>query len=282
MDAYSKYLSNALNKYKIHVSSYHGNAGDELIIKATFKIIKNLDNNFINASCNEADIILIPGGNFSMWQIFYNKIYDYITNYNAKLIIGPSTFHGNFTDWRNLLINNTSRFEALFPRDKISHDNLLELNLYEVYIKQVCDSAFTLRSSNLVKSLKNISESKYNLVVLRNDHESLNLINTNDIKFRNKITRKFYRSLNKRIIKKRIKKLNIKDPLVKDVVHLNFSEFCDYVAKSKCIYTDRLHVTILGLMLNKKVYILKTNYDKISNALEGNISENEEKLLYFE
>ena len=127
MDAYSKYLSNALNKYKIHVSSYHGNAGDELIIKATFKIIKNLDNNFINANCNEADIILIPGGNFSMWQIFYNKIYDYITNYNAKLIIGPSTFHGNFTDWRNLLINNTSRFEALFPRDKISNDSHGEL-----------------------------------------------------------------------------------------------------------------------------------------------------------
>lgn len=61
MDAYSKYLSNALNKYKIHVSSYHGNAGDELIIKATFKIFKIV--------------------------IFYKKNYDSFSKYNYENII---------------------------------------------------------------------------------------------------------------------------------------------------------------------------------------------------
>ena len=86
MSAYITFLKNITEEKKIHVASYPGNSGDELIMKATYDVLK-YNKEFINNKAEDADIIIIPGGNFSMWEIVLNMIRSYVNTYR-DIVIG--------------------------------------------------------------------------------------------------------------------------------------------------------------------------------------------------
>ena len=68
--------------------------------------------------------------------------------------------------------------------------------------------------------------------------------------------------------KLRISQIDVSNPLISDVSLLNFSLFCDHIANAKSIHTDRLHVAILAILLQKEVHILPTRHNKIKGVLD--------------
>ncbi len=54
----------------------------------------------------------------------------------------------------------------------------------------------------------------------------------------------------------------------------NVDEFLRYVSNYNTIYTDRLHVAIAGLILNKRVELFTGNYFKIKRIFESSIEGN--------
>ncbi len=201
-----------------------------------------LDNILSNAikRCNisEGQFILVHGtgtiGDLVPTKILLlRRIFRYFAG--KTIILGPQSYWFPKTD-----INRTLRYAQqevhLFAREKYSFQLLRSLELPEnIHIHLSPDTAFYLQKDDF-----NSPPGTYDLVYLRDDHESV--ISTN-------LKNAFMCSLQHSVV-------------AKDATIESLRQYVETVKGAKRIFTDRLHVGILGVILEKRVIFFPNVYHK--------------------
>lgn len=270
-----------------------GNLGDCVIAASTYQFFdcEKFDYKIFDKIPNEPFNLVYGGG--GLWtedyREEYQKILEIFKDKNLKkCIILPSSFN-NCTDLINVL---DERF-IVFAREEMSFDYLKKSNIKsEIYLSD--DMVINADISELQKGVKN----KY--LVSNNIFENF------------KIYRKFYLRVDKKI-KKALKKYDnlkigyfLRDDVEKTVENKPFNNFdlsncksadwsnkklayamskifIDTIDKFEIVVTDRLHVAICAVKLNKKVFLIDNSYGKNSAVYNYSLKNKENvKLVKYE
>ncbi|ACK69072.1 Exopolysaccharide biosynthesis protein-like protein [Gloeothece citriformis PCC 7424] len=287
-----------IQKSKIFFVPTRGNPGDILIrLGAEYALQKA--NCSITDNLADAEYIIINGGGFfnPYWgdgQNFGNNLLRYYRQNapNTPLIMAPQTFKFTNDILQEFLsiCQISSASIILFARELYSYELLSKLNLpNNVEIKISQDLAFELKDSTFIKDYKKKSSEEYCLLCMRLDKESsfslmcqlndyrkkaknLKLIQPITTKIFAKMQRLTGRWLGNSLYNDIINQFGF-TPLTrlhKDIAYTSsLDEYCNAITKSAMIITERLHVGILGYLLNKPViFISNPNYHKIRAVYE--------------
>ncbi|MGQ0688361.1 MAG: polysaccharide pyruvyl transferase family protein [Limnobacter sp.] len=274
-----------LRKYsnnKIFYIEYPGNSGDILIELGVKKILAESNCNLI-ASLNEADLMLYPGGNPSMWAEDISKLIEVLEKTTLPIIFGPCTSFKSKM-WESFLHKYSNRILHLSVRDIQSFKHLEEfknINGLNILTSTNIDPAFHLTRDDLMCFIDDGAPSELNhiLISLRADHEfkPMPVIFKNLIKWNSIIKRVvkkihwnyclFVRTILTRKIKRKLD-VNASVEIV-DAASLHFRDFVRCINRAKVVHTNRLHVMILALIMEKEIHIYETSYGKLESILHS-------------
>jgi exopolysaccharide biosynthesis predicted pyruvyltransferase EpsI len=299
---FEKFLINNKNQ-KIYIDPCKGNNGDALIILGLDLLIEKIGSIKVN-SPDDADLIIINGGGMFIdaYSQGINKILHYSKLYPlTHLCVAPNSFFFNEVNFEGILALRCAKI-TLFSREKYSRGYIDEIakgnSLIESYIDH--DLAFHLQGGAFIeKLLIKYPKSDHGrvLVVDRMDLEHSSSMGKISIakklymkfipnhigslirslrlykrkRFGTKLTRdavKIIRSINPEY-----KFVNVVTSDVSRVDISSFDEFIEDVANSEYIFTNRLHVGILGFLLDKNVYMVEGSYFKVTGIYEYSMSE---------
>ena len=195
-------------------------------------------------------ILIHGGGNVNdLWgnglRLLYMIIYH---NPYSTIIIAPQSYYFKYTNIKSLIGSFKGKL-YLFCRERYSYLYLQKMNLPKnIKVFLAHDTALYLTKHDF-----NIhTNSKYDLICFREDKES--------------------------VVPRFVKDMIIKfawNPVVYDISikAKSFSQFLKFVANANVIYTDRLHVAILGYIFSKKVFLFPNKYWKIKGVYEYSLSK---------
>lgn len=289
---------------------YHTNIGDLLIWQGTLEFLSQTNHkclystdadNFLEKSINENTIIILHGGGNwgDLWEkhhIFRKKI---VRTYpKNKIIVFPQTVY--YQDKQKLLQDiefyNNYPNVIICARDNVSY-NILASNFKNNKILLVPDMAFFVNIKECKKNTRKI------LFAKRTDKElSLNKERYDNIPqsaevydwptyetdinrfIVNKIFNKLIilsNKLNKYFnsdIKSKIIDLYWNKILKKYYINMGIKFLSNYSE----IYSTRLHISILSILMNKKIHIIDNNYGKTSNYIKTWFTSEERKYFFDE
>lgn len=254
-------------KKRFHIVSLPGNHGDILIHQGLFKKLKELDIPFYNTNIkknrlyyiyrtlhsrfgvtgritikNDCDFILFQGGGYmSDFTGLCNglRLLECVSRYAKPIVFAPQAFYFTNVDFKKILEKAESEI-YLFCREKQSFQLLQEMNLPgHIYSFVSPDTAFYFNKSDF-----NDTNGGYDLVSFRKGGESKlsSLEKETFIKYLEGIGRKIY---------------------CEDVsISGTYQDFVQIIAGADRIFTDRLHVAILGSILEKKTILFPNIYFK--------------------
>lgn len=290
---------------KIFIDPCSGNNGDLLIWEGMKHLLQQYNINS-TPSPESAELIIINGGGMFIdaYKQGINKIVEYSTSYpNTILCIAPSSFYFKYLDFGKVLDIRQKEL-IIFCRERYSKkyidDLIKDRNLITSYLDH--DLAFNLvKSDFILKNFENIdsSDAKKVLVVDRMDVEHKKNEGNNNLvkklyilltpkpikdfirKYRFELRNKNGTSMTKQALnylKKEYPGIKISSVETQDISRVdvcNFEEFIQKIAESEFIFTNRLHVGILGHLLNKNVYLQEGSYHKMKGIYE--LSMNKKK-----
>ena len=241
-----------------------GNAGDCIIAYSTIKIFDKLNiqytiGNYKNIYSNET-IFYGGGGNligiYNNCKTFLNNNMD--LSLNNQIIILPHTIKSE-----DLLLSNMNNNIKIICREYTSYNYVKEhFKFYEKNLYLSHDMVFYLDIPSL-KILENSKCSHNVLNCFRNDKEKTNINIPDD----NKDLSLLLNTIN-----------STKDYFIIEKISLAFIK---EIYKYNIINTNRLHVAIVGSLLNKKVNFYSNNYYKNESVYKLSIS-NKYKLTTFQ
>lgn len=248
-----------------------GNNGDMLIVMGAKHVLQKTVCKVVE-SPEDADQILIKGGGFmiDVYKTAFEAVLHYRRKYHSvPLIMGPNTFRFRGVNFREICEASSSPF-ILFARDNISAELLREANLpahCQVHISH--DSAFELYDSDFVAELLTKCQGKHILIAMRKDVEGSAgiLIKMKGTWLPKKIRRPFswlrdkmVAHMSHDIIQRIIKQEEVPKRLpriYRDVSSsVSFEHFVASIRDAALIITDRLHVGVLGHLLNKRTVLI--------------------------
>lgn len=192
-----------------------------------------------------ADLILFDGGGY-MNDVWYGPVLlrRVMRVCRQPIAVAPQSYMFRNTDFMGFF--GDGRTAILFCRERYSLNHLTSTSVPDnVRILLSEDTALYLEKRDLNEYIDSSSET-YDLVCLRKDKES--------------------------IISKQIKRKIIdssESPLVEDISKRGkLNEFVSTVANARRIFTDRLHVAILGHILEKETTLYENNYHKNRGVYE--------------
>jgi exopolysaccharide biosynthesis predicted pyruvyltransferase EpsI len=266
---------------RIYLKPYWGNAGDGLIWMGNEVILQELGMNQV-LDPRQADIILWPGGNPTMYQGNLDGWQECWRAFpSAEFVVGPATFHGTEFDWRILLKGSKARLAGLFARDPESYRNLQELGLpSQTAIGLAHCPAFSLKGTAWIEGHRKAATAEYVLASFRGDRESA---------FKRPVDRKIYEiwpltSFHFRAQRRRraqyfrerletVKRISGSNNVFEsDVAMMSFHFFVETVRRASEVHTDRLHCMILAALLGKKVFAYPTAYAKLESVYQHSVA----------
>lgn len=244
-----EFLGDYVNKNIIYIPN-PGNAGDQLITYATIQIFQEMNINFtfgnIKNIYNNKIIFFGGGGNLiGIYKNCYNFLVHNMYN-NNHIVILPHTIK-NEDDVIRSLENNVK----IICREIVSYKYVYSIikNKSNVYLSK--DLAFHVKGLSIEHG--NISEGTCN--VFRTDTEKTSIkIPTDNID----LSEKLYVINSNNDIK-----------IFEDVSKSIF----EYLSRYEIINTNRLHIAIVGSLLNKKVNFYNNNYYKNKAIYEYSMKE---------
>jgi exopolysaccharide biosynthesis predicted pyruvyltransferase EpsI len=263
---------------------YPGNAGDSLIQFATARLLEDLG---IRTTFDPraADVILVPGGNPTMWpSIGVQRWQDIWRRYpGADFVVGPAGFRRGFGDWARAINERGQRVAALFARDPDSFDSLKSAGLRpDIRLSLSHDPALYLRESDWLHAQRKAAVEDYDLASFRDDREAQlaggKLLQT----LRTVLPGRLYRPLERQLAasaQRRNAALSgrMADravPLLeRDVSRQRFEVFVEAIRAARVVHTDRLHVLLLAAMLGKKVFAYPTSHAKLEGVYRHSLAE---------
>jgi len=265
-----------------------GNNGDELIRMGAEHLLTKLAISRV-ASPDEARLIVINGGG-GMNDIWRKGLEDFhrlrSTHPDTEIVIGPSSFYFEQTDFAALIAAGRAPV-TIFCRERASerllHD-ILPPGTADVRLSH--DLAFELIDSEWLGFLRSGTAESHVLITLREDREGL--VGSRragaaarlpapvraPLKRLHALYRRKQAGSNlSRLITQRgsFESLPIVNADISTSV--SFDRFVDLIRSAALIITDRLHVSILGCLLDRGVTLLPGSYHKIRGVHEFSMSD---------
>ena len=284
MDSFEKFLESNMEKRTILVTP-GGNHGDTLIHMGHVKKLEefgfdytcyNLENQYkrnlglgtkyvanivfwkigSNAGFRIIDVpkdielILFEGGGY-VNDIWYGPtLLNQVLKHNKQPVaVAPQSYRFKRA---SIETHDKTRQLYLFCREKVSYENLKKMDLSKnVSVEISPEVALYLTKEDLIPYTRKI-EKEYQLVAFRRDKESA-------------ISEKVKRDI----------VAECSNPIQRDVsVKGSFSEFVSIIENAERLFTDRLHVAILGSILGKNVTLFGNKYHKNSGVWEYSLEDN--------
>lgn len=178
-----------------------------------------------------------------------------IIKHNPKsvIVVAPETYFFKSKFFHRILAEAKQEIH-LFCRETYSYCLLNSMIFQPIHVYLSQDTALYLTMDDLTKLGKSTVRSvlgSYDLLCMRTDKESA--------KFGSAVTKHLHRY-----------KL-----LVKDIsASIEFEDFISLVQYSRYVYTDRLHVAILGSIFGKEVFLFPNSYYKNKGVFEYSLWRN--------
>ncbi len=277
-----------LSGRRVFFDTLAGNNGDRLISMGAAVAIGKAGVNLTD-NPSTADLILLNGGGAmnDFWGGGIAKIEFYLREYpRHPLTIGPSSFLLESARLRDVIATRKQAV-TLFCREMVSWKHLAYWGFsQEADVRLSPDLAFELLETQFLAELRAASSEEHVLVAMRKDREGNAgvLAKTKGAWLPKKVRRPLSR-LRDFLVAKRSRgaveqvlseeALPRKMPTIwRDVsVSVGFDEFLEVIAASRVVVTDRLHVAILGRLLDKRVCLFPGSYHKNAGVFEFSLSD---------
>ena len=300
---------------KIFFEHLSGNNGDVLILKG----VEHLLDKSGCRRCDDpagADLILLNGGYSisDIWKFGIETLGHYRREFpDTPLAVAPSSFRFQGVDFAEVVGRGRAPV-TFFARETKSREIITGVDLPDnAQVLMSRDAAFELRDGEFLGDLKARSGGRHVVVSMRNDEESGaaandlgGLLKVGRGRFLPGPIRRPLARLRDAIAARR----NVGGPGAKGVtapealkaglarvggdaaslprVHkdisavVGFEEFCDLVAGSALIVTDRLHVAIFGHLLRRPTMLLPGNNHKLRGIYDWSMRDYGSSVSLFE
>jgi len=199
----------------------------------------------------DADLILFDGGGY-MNDVWYGSVLlrQVMRCHKQPIAIAPQSYLFRKTDFMDFF--EKGREATLFCREQYSLEHLSSTSVPEnVRIFLSGDTALYLEKEDLNECIESSSET-FDLVCFRQDKESI-----------------ISQQSKREIIE------GTENPIVEDISKMGeLGDFISIVSNARRIYTDRLHVAILGHILNKETTLYNNRYHKNKGVYEYSLMKN--------
>jgi exopolysaccharide biosynthesis predicted pyruvyltransferase EpsI len=281
-DPYVRFLREHRHR-RFYLKPWGGNSGDVLIWLGTEELLKDLH---VHRTIDprEADFLLIPGGNQTMWHGNVQVWNDAWSRWPDKpLVVGPMTAWLGYTRWDQEVRDRGSRVQAIFARDPASYAVLQTCGFPESLTTGLShDPALYLRDSELIHLHKKAATSEFVLAAFRDDFEG-----TKDLRARlgrwvrlvpERVQRKIdchgrRTSCRNKLARMALRTRSTKPLRICDVSRLPFPYFLETIRSAQEVHTDRLHVMLLAAMLGKPTYAYPTAFRKLERLYEHSVKD---------
>jgi len=266
---------------RVYLKPYQCNSGDVLIWMGNEVLLKELGIIQV-VDPKQADIILWPGGNPTMWQVNLDEWVDCWRLYpSTEFVVAPATFHGSALDWQTIMKMTKARIGGVFARDTESYRNLQQLGLSKnIAIGLGHDPAFHLKGSEWITKHREAATSEYVLASFRRDHESAFALPAiarlskrwpiSSVSFRYQQHRR--NEFHQKRLKAIKQTVGPNSPILeRDAAAMGFQIFVESVRRASQVHTDRLHCMIMALLLGKEVFAYPTAYAKLEAVYDHSI-----------
>ncbi len=281
-NSYIEFLQTLRDK-KIYPFPHKGSNGDTLIKFATSMLLEALGLEVVPAP-RQADVILWPGGNISMWRANIKDLKTLIkASPDKQLVIGPAGFQPSVFTSQALIRDISKVCTAIFSREPDSYSYMQKcFSPYGVRVELSHDPSLCLRKSTWLQEQKRLSGEQYILACFRDDFESASFGN-HIIRYMIQYLPFLPSLLLTKIISKitkerRLRKISsdCRSPAQVKKYNAAASDFDTYLStirNAKAVHTDRLHVMLLSAMLGKKTFAYRTAYNKLESVYSHSVSE---------
>jgi exopolysaccharide biosynthesis predicted pyruvyltransferase EpsI len=295
-----RFMEKVAGRYTYFDEYPGGNNGDVIILKGNQHAMKKVGCKLVD-SPGKAEQIVIRGGGVmvDIYQTDFKKLVEYREKYpSVPLIYGPSTFRFRGADFRKICEISSASPLILFARDHNSAQAVREINPpahCEIHVSH--DLAFELYDSDFIADLRRNCAEKHILIAMRKDKEGFAkvLTKTSGTWLPKSVRRplswvrdRLVAHVSQDIVETILKQEHVSDNLpriYRDVAcSLSFEEFVASIRDAALIVTNRLHVAVLGHLLNKRVVIIcATEYHehKIKGVYELSMSGPGSKTVLF-
>lgn len=281
-DPYVRFLLDHRHR-KFYLKPYNGNSGDALIWLGSEQLLKDLQ---ISRTLNPqaADIILVPGGNQTMWASNVNMWKEVWSKWPDKdFVVGPTTIRLGVTSWDEEIRRSKPRLKAIFARDPESHAVLKTCGFDgDITTGLSHDPALYLRGSELLRLHHQAATKEFILAAFRDDHEAaLNgyrwlaeLTNWMPAYLSQRLNAHWQRAtLRKRVAQVTRSTLVTKPLRICDISLCSFQFFLETVRSAAEVHTDRLHCMLLAAMLGKPTFAYPTAYGKLEAVYTHSVKD---------
>lgn len=275
-DAFTEFLT-IHGDATFYTTAAPGNSGD-LLLQAGLQRYLATQQVTVTTSPSQADIILMHGGGSidDVWGTGLDHLLRLLCSHPQKaIVVAPSTIHFTETDLAAVLAPYTQPVH-FFVREQYTYDRLQASGLPKnVTVQLAHDTAFLLQDTTWLAQQLRQSTDSYTLCALRTDCESAysNLVlNHTPANLWEYGKRFLITQQQKQFLHTHVPEVQTADVVVwDDVSYRDFPTFLTTVRAAAEIYTDRLHVGILGALLGKPVHLFSTKYDKVRGVYEQSL-----------
>ncbi len=279
-DPYVQFLQSNRNR-TFYMKPWNGNSGDVLIWLGTEQLLEDLHVNR-TLDPHAAQIILIPGGNQTMWQGNIEVWKDAWSRWPGKdFVVGPTTVWLGLTRWDHEIQRRHVRVTAMFARDPASYAILQTCRLKRnITIGLSHDPALYLRDSEWIGRHRDAATDEFVLAAFRDDFEGMKKPPSRWGSW----LRLVPSCLQKRIegcdptirrqskIARAIQCTRSTKPMrVCDASVFPLPYFLETVRSAEEVHTDRLHVMLLAAMLGKPTFAYGTHFRKLESVYEHSL-----------
>ena len=302
-------LHDVLGPYRgkpVYLDAVAGNNGDDLIMHGAKLALDQLGLDRVS-SPDKADAILINGSFKSdFWPMATRQVKEFSARFPDKpLVILPNTYLYEDGSFESAFADRRAP-ATLMCRERYSLEHLLPKQFpSEVRFGLDHDMALTLRDSGWIRTLRDRSVARHNVVVERLDHErSTAGSDQGPAKLNNRFVNFVYRStpdaltqpvINaierskasqrpltefamaaKKLVEERFPEHAHLPVLAADIARRRYTTFNGYaqlVANSGVVFASRMHVGVLGGMLGKPTFLVRGSHHKIIGVYEQSLAD---------
>lgn len=281
-DSYVAFLKQNRKK-TFHLKAWGGNCGDTLIWLGTEQLLADLGMR-TTLDPARADVILIPGGNQTMYQENIDVWKSVWAKWPHKdFSVGPMTVQLGSTDWVEAIRQAGARVVGLFARDPASYANLCECDFgSDLVLGLSHDPALFLRDSEMIHQQKEAARDEHVLAAFRADSEGYGVGNKRLRWLVHSAPQAISRRVDSRL-KARSQAHKIAkaaglsaangDMKVSDISRQTLPFFFEMLRSAKAVHTDRLHVMLAAAMLGKRTFAYSTTYGKLEAVYEHSVKD---------
>lgn len=265
------------------MKAWGGNCGDALIWLGTEQLFRDLGIR-ITLDPAQADVILIPGGNQTMYQANIDVWKTVWAKWPDKeFVVGPMTAYFDSSTWVQDVRHTPVTITGLFARDPVSYANLRECEFDPDTVQGLShDPALYLRGSKFITRQRDAASAEHVLAVFRADSEGY-CISSQKLQW---LFRSMPEALSRRMdfrLKARSQAGKIATATatsnsngelkVCDISRHTLPFFFEMLRAAREVHTDRLHCMLVAAMLGKRVFAYPTTYGKLEAVYEHSVKD---------